>query len=151
MRICQHCGENNWDTAAFCGRCGRPLAENAPCSSPSVESPQTPDGQPLPPQTPYSPYPGQVPPSLNFPFPPVQRRKSAAPTVLGVIGIVFALLLPVVTYACSIPGLVMANREIRSGLPGRAARNLNIAALAVAVVNSILGIALNLSSLSNLL
>ena len=64
--------------------------------------------------------------------------------MLGIVGIVFAILLPLVTYCCSIPGLVMASKDIQRGLPSQSARVLNLIALALAVANSFLGIALRL-------
>lgn len=68
--------------------------------------------------------------------------------VLGIIGIIFALLLPIVTYCCSIPGLVMANRDVRLGLPNQGARILNIIAIVIAAINSLLGVMLQLVNAS---
>lgn len=103
-----------------------------------------------PPSAPYGqqpPYPGAPgygqPPYPPYSYPNQTPRKRSAPTVLGIIGIVFGLLLPLVTYCCSIPGLVMANQDIRQGMPNQSARTLNIIALVIAVANSFFSIFLN--------
>lgn len=59
---------------------------------------------------------------------------------LGIIGVVFAILLPIVTYPCSIVGLVLANNDIKSGKTTKTTgKTLNIVALVIAACNSILG------------
>lgn len=89
-----------------------------------------------PPYASNSPYPQTPPPE----YPNPQDQKRTAPLVLGIIGVIFAILLPLVTYCCSIPGLVMANQDIRNSLPNQSARVLNIVALVIAEVNSLLTI-----------
>jgi hypothetical protein len=60
--------------------------------------------------------------------------------VLGIVGIVFSVLLPGVTIACSVPGVVSAvKRRGRNGIPGLA---LNITALSLAAANSAAAIVL---------
>ena len=72
-------------------------------------------------------------------------RVGTAPMVLGIIGIIFGILLPIVTYICSIIGLVLANNEIRDGITTKTTgRVLNVVALCIAGVNSILGVILAL-------
>ena len=129
--------------------------------SPQGAAPQAPVYSPQPPASP-SPYGQAYPPTSGMPGygqPPAYPgtpgygqppypygqipRKRMAPTVLGIIGIVFGILLPLVTYCCSIPGLVMANQDIRRGLPNQAGRILNIIALAVALANSVFSIFYN--------
>ena len=105
-----------------------------PTPSPYAQPPVQPNNAPYG-QAPAPGYPG-------YPYP--QQPKRNAPLVLGIVGIVFAILLPLVTYCCSIPGLVMASKDIQRGLPSQSARVLNIIALALAVANSFLGIALRL-------
>lgn len=78
---------------------------------------------------------------------PYMARKRNSPMVLGIVGIVFAILLPIVTYCCSIPGLVMANKDIRMGMNSNAARVLNIVAICIAVVNSFFGIVNNFTGI----
>jgi hypothetical protein len=65
--------------------------------------------------------------------------KTHAPSlVLSIIGLVFALLLPIVTYTCSIVGLVMAinNRNTYKTTP---ALVLCIIGLVLAIINSAIG------------
>ena len=116
-------------------------------SQPTVQPPSY--GQAYPPATGTTGY-GQpssytgAPSYGQPPYPYAQvPRKRTAPTVLGIIGIVFGILLPLVTYCCSIPGLVMANQDIRRGLPNQTGRILNIIALAVALANSVFSIFYN--------
>jgi hypothetical protein len=59
--------------------------------------------------------------------------------VLSIIGLVFALLLPIVTYPCSIVGLVLAVRK-RSEYKTTAALVMCIIGLVLAAANSILGV-----------
>lgn len=65
-----------------------------------------------------------------------KKKQSTASIVLGVVGVVFSVLIPGVTYACSIPGLVVgASHKRRIG--GNTGMVLNIVALAIALVNSV--------------
>lgn len=118
----------------------QPTGAPSPYAQPPVQtnpvpSPYTPPAPPYAQQngTPYgqTPVPG---------YPYQQHQKRNAPLVLGIVGIVFAILLPLVTYCCSIPGLVMVNQDVQRGLPNQSARVLNIIALCLAVANSIFGI-----------
>lgn len=113
----------------------QPPVQPNPAPSPYAQPPVQPHNAPYG-QAPAPGYPG-------YPY-PQQQPKRNAPLVLGIVGIVFAILLPLVTYCCSIPGLVMASKDIQRGLPSQSARVLNIIALALAVVNSVLGITLRL-------
>ncbi len=108
--------------------------------------PRQPNAFYAPPQNPPSSYNvppqgtqyGYIPP---YPAEQPQNKPKTSVLALGIIGIVFALLFPLVTYGCSIPGLVMANKEIRLGqTTSKTGQILNIVALCVAGLNSILGI-----------
>ncbi len=89
----------------------------------------------------------QVPPQMPPYAPPQQnyspvpfRTKSSAPIVLGIIGIIFSILLPIVTYPCSIVGLVIAYKDHKCGLPNTTSGMvLNIIALVIAFLNSVAG------------
>ena len=59
---------------------------------------------------------------------------------LGIIGIVFGILFPAVTYSCSIPGLVLTVKKSRKGYRTAASFVLNIIAIAVAFANSTLAV-----------
>lgn len=173
MKICSRCGAQSPDNASFCTLCGTPL-DNAP--APNAPQP-TPDGQTyqsgsyqqngaVPPAYPQNNTPGYQPyqqtgssyqpqqqqyaPPPSYPQSYVTKpaAPSKAPLVLGIIGAVFALLLPIVTYCCSIPGLVIAGRNSRAGFPATGTKVLNIIALVVAAINSIAGVVINLSALN---
>ena len=143
MKICGHCGAQCDDRDVFCNSCGTAFPSDNAQQQGQQYYGQYGDMPPYQQQGQYNPYqnpyqyqqyyvPGFVPP-----------RKRTAPLVLGIIGIVFAILLPLVTYCCSIPGLVMASRDINLGAQGRGYQALNIIALVIAVINSILGVILN--------
>jgi len=68
-----------------------------------------------------------------------KKKLNVSGMVLGIIGTVFAFFLPVVTYACSITGLVcgIRKRRIKNSTASIA---LNTTALIIAAFNSIVGI-----------
>jgi len=95
------------------------------------------------PQQPYQqqPYPGQHQQQMypgQYPQQPHIRKTHVASLVLSVIGLVFSLLLPIVTYPCSIVALVMAIRK-RDTHKTTAALVMSIISLVVAIINSALG------------
>ncbi|MBR6790425.1 MAG: zinc-ribbon domain-containing protein [Oscillospiraceae bacterium] len=60
--------------------------------------------------------------------------------ILGIVTIVFAFIVPLVSYICGIVGLVMASKAKKSGEDIGSGRTLCIIGLVLAVLNSILGI-----------
>lgn len=107
----------------FCPKCGAELRDHefvcSHCGSAVADSPVIPAGVDKP---------------------------STSTIVLGVVGIIFGILLPIVTYICSVTGLCLANRDLRDGrTTKRTGKVLNIVALCIAAVNSFFGILLNLS------
>ena len=58
--------------------------------------------------------------------------------VLSIVGLVFSLLLPIITFVCSIVGLVMANNN-RETHKTKAAYIMCIIGLIIAVINSAFG------------
>ena len=64
--------------------------------------------------------------------------------VLGIIGLVFSAVLPVVSYACAIPGLIAGIRKSKKNYNSTAGISLSIIALIFAAVNSALGIVMTL-------
>lgn len=78
----------------------------------------------------------------------METKKLHIPSmVLMIIGAVFALLLPIVTYPCSIISLVMSINK-RKYNKTTYAIVINIIALVVALANSILGVMLNTGALT---
>ncbi|MCD7731061.1 MAG: hypothetical protein LUI05_06145 [Oscillospiraceae bacterium] len=63
--------------------------------------------------------------------------------VLMVIGVVFALILPIVTYVCSIISLVMSVKKRNTHIT-KYAIVINIIALVAALINSTLGVLISL-------
>lgn len=72
---------------------------------------------------------------------PIQiKRKVYTPGLtLGIIGTVFAFILPVVTFACSIPGLVTSVKAKTRRYDANAGIALNIVAISLAGINSVIG------------
>lgn len=76
------------------------------------------------------------------------KKKIHVPSlVLMIIGALFALVLPIVTYPCSIVSLVMSITK-RHTHKTTYAIVINIIALIIALVNSTLGVLLNLGIIS---
>lgn len=74
----------------------------------------------------------------------ITAKKVHVPSlVLMIIGAVFALLLPIVTYGCSITSLVMSITKRHTHKTAYAIV-INIIALVLALANSALGVMLNL-------
>ena len=72
-----------------------------------------------------------------------KKKNCVSGIVLGIIGIVFSLFVPAVTYSCSITGLALGIKK-RKTHNSSAAIVLNIIAIAIAAVNSIIGIIMTL-------
>lgn len=72
---------------------------------------------------------------------PIRRKKKvyAPGLTLGIIGTVFAFILPVVTFACSIPGLVTSVKAKNRRYDANAGIALNIVAISLAGINSVIG------------
>lgn len=152
MKVCQKCGTMLADDAEYCTNCGNYL-QSSPESQPAQGEQQQVGQQPWESQ-PYNNYyeqqqqPYQNPPPSEG-YPPVYQQsdyspytmpqKRTAPIVLGIIGLVFSFLLPIVTYPCSIVGVVMANSDNKRGAKNTSGLVLNIVALVIAALNSILG------------
>ena len=78
----------------------------------------------------------------------VTQKKIHVPSlVLMIIGALFALILPIITYPCSIVSLVMSITK-RNTHKTTYAIVINIIALAAALVNSILGVMLQMGIIS---
>lgn len=72
-----------------------------------------------------------------------QKKIHVPSLVLMIIGALFALILPIITYPCSIVSLVMSITK-RDTHKTTYAIVINIIALAAALVNSILGVMLQM-------
>ena len=77
----------------------------------------------------------------------IEKKVHVPSLVLMIIGAVFALLLPIVTYPCSIISLVMSISK-RNTHKTTYAIVINIIALIVALINSALGVMLQMGMLT---
>lgn len=74
----------------------------------------------------------------------IEKKKTCTSgVVLGIIGIVFALFIPAVSYSCSITGLAVSVKKSKTH-KSSAAIALNIVAISIAAINSICGILMTL-------
>lgn len=71
-----------------------------------------------------------------------RRKLCVSSLVLGVVGLVFSLLLPIISYSCAIPGLIIGLKKRRKNYSSSAGITLNIVALALSLINSAFGIAM---------
>lgn len=65
-----------------------------------------------------------------------EKKPFTAGIITGIVGIVFSVLFPAVTYGCSIPGLVLSVKRSKTEKT-TCAFVLNVVALALAVANSV--------------
>ena len=123
---CPNCGTRLSQDAKYCDNCRILL----PTSSPQfVQQPEPSYTQPMayPQPAPY--------------MPPEEKRIHTASLVLSIIGLAFSLILPIVTYPCSIVGLVFAiNRKTKNKTT--AAFVMCIVGLGLAVIRTIVNLAL---------
>ena len=69
-----------------------------------------------------------------------RKKLCVSSLVLGIVGLVFSVFIPIVSYACAIPGLVIGIKRRRKNYNSSAGVTLNIVALAISIINSALGI-----------
>lgn len=60
--------------------------------------------------------------------------------VLSIVGLVFSFFLPVVSYACAIPGLIIGVKKRKKNYSSSAGISISIVALSIALINSVLGV-----------
>ena len=77
-------------------------------------------------------------------MPEGEKRKDTSSMVIGIIGIVGGLLIPIIGIGCGIGAIVTVNKN-SSFADTRTGRGVGIAAIVVSVINMIAGIILNLS------
>ena len=68
------------------------------------------------------------------------KKLCVSSLVLGIVGLVFSVFVPIVSYACAVPGLVIGIKRQKKNYNSSAGVPLNIVALAIALINSALGI-----------
>ncbi|MCH5349932.1 MAG: hypothetical protein J1E40_11460 [Oscillospiraceae bacterium] len=71
----------------------------------------------------------------------IERKKLCVSSlVLGIVGLVFSFILPVVSYACAIPGLIIGVKKSRKDYNASAGVSMSIIAISLALINSVLGV-----------
>ena len=73
-----------------------------------------------------------------------RKKLCVSSLVLGIVGLVFSFLLPVVSYACAIPGLIIGIKKSRKDLNASAGVTLSIIAISLALMNSVLGVVMTI-------
>ena len=68
------------------------------------------------------------------------KKLCVSSLVLGIVGLVFSVFVPIDSYACAVPGLVIGIKRQKKNYNSSAGVTLNIVALAIALINSALGI-----------
>ena len=76
------------------------------------------------------------------------KKVCTSSLVLGIIGLVFSLFVPAVTYSCSVTGLALGLKK-RNTHKCSASIALNIVALAIAAINSVCAIVMTLKMFRN--
>lgn len=69
-----------------------------------------------------------------------RKKLCVSSLVLGIVGLVFSVIIPVVSYACAIPGLVIGLKRRRKNYNSTAGVALSIIALSLALLNSVFGV-----------
>lgn len=69
-----------------------------------------------------------------------RKKLCVSSLVLGIVGLIFSFILPVVSYACAIPGLVIGLKRRRRNYSSSAGISLSIVALSLALINSVFGV-----------
>ena len=60
--------------------------------------------------------------------------------VLGIVGLAFSFFLPVISYACAIPGLIIGVKKRKKNYSSSACISLSIVAVSLALFYSVLGV-----------
>lgn len=69
-----------------------------------------------------------------------RKKLCVSSLVLGIVGLIFSFMIPIVSYACAVPGLVIGLRKRRKNYSSSAGISLSIVALSLALINSVFGV-----------
>ena len=69
-----------------------------------------------------------------------KKKLCVSSLVLGIVGLVFSFVLPLVSYACAIPGLIIGVKKSGKDYNSSAGVTLSIIAISLALINSALGV-----------
>lgn len=68
------------------------------------------------------------------------KKLCVSSLVLSIVGLVFSFFLPVVSYSCAIPGLIIGIKKRKKNYSSSAGISISIVALSIALINSVLGV-----------
>lgn len=69
-----------------------------------------------------------------------RKKLCVSSLVLGIVGLIFSFIIPIVSYACAIPGLVIGIKKRKKNYSSSAGISLSIVALSLALINSVFGV-----------
>lgn len=69
-----------------------------------------------------------------------RKKLCVSSLVLGIVGLIFSFIIPIVSYACAIPGLVIGIKSRKKNYSSSAGISLSIVALSLALINSVFGV-----------
>lgn len=69
-----------------------------------------------------------------------RKKLCVSSLVLGIVGLIFSFIVPIVSYACAIPGLVIGIKKRKKNYSSSAGISLSIVALSIALINSVFGV-----------
>lgn len=69
-----------------------------------------------------------------------RKKLCVSSLVLGIVGLIFSFMIPIVSYACAIPGLVIGIKRRKKNYRASAGISLSIVALSLALINSVFGV-----------
>lgn len=73
-----------------------------------------------------------------------KKKLCISSLVLGIVGLVFSFLLPIVSYGCAIPGLIIGVKRRKNNYNSSAGIALSIVAVSLALINSVLGVVMTI-------
>lgn len=73
-----------------------------------------------------------------------KKKLCVSSLVLGIVGLVFSFLLPIVSYSCAIPGLIIGIKRRKKNYNSSAGIVLSIVAVSLALINSVLGVVMTI-------
>ena len=165
-KVCPNCQAPVSESALFCNRCGAPLNQQkepepkvcsycgAPlepgavfCAHCGTQVPQETTTAPSGSEGFQQPYTAPTPEYRGAPIYPQKSNFGTISMVLGIVGILFALLLPIIAYPLGIIGIILGVKARKNNEPrSTAGLVLSIITLVVAAINSILGVLMALGS-----
>lgn len=73
-----------------------------------------------------------------------RKKLCVSSLVLGIVGLIFSFILPIVSYGCAIPGLIIGVKRSKKNYSSSAGITLSIVAVSLALINSVLGVVMTI-------